>query len=241
MLEAELIRGLTEGGIDVVRGRHGPLAHALFRHSLSRRRRRHPGHRQPQPGGLQRLQDAAEGPLGLRRRKSRRSAERAARGHWSEGAGTSNKSTSARPMSTGCSKAFRANAYRIGWDAGNGAAGPVLEMLVERLPGRAFHDAHRGRRHLPRPPPRPDGRSEPRRPEAASSHDRQLDFGIAFDGDADRIGAVDGKGRVIWGDQLLVDPRRAGAEGAARRHDHRRREGEPGAVRPRSPNSAASR
>src|SRR6476469_280939 len=33
--------------------------------------------------------------------------------------------------------------------------------------------------------------------------DKQLDFGIAFDGDADRIGAVDGEGRVIWGDQLL--------------------------------------
>jgi phosphomannomutase len=32
----------------------------------------------------------------------------------------------------------------------------------------------------------------------------QLDFGIAFDGDGDRIGAVDGEGRVIWGDQLLA-------------------------------------
>ena len=34
--------------------------------------------------------------------------------------------------------------------------------------------------------------------------DKKLDFGIAFDGDADRIGAVDGQGRVIWGDQLLI-------------------------------------
>jgi phosphomannomutase len=33
---------------------------------------------------------------------------------------------------------------------------------------------------------------------------KNLDFGIAFDGDGDRIGAVDGRGRVIWGDQILM-------------------------------------
>ncbi|HWU00820.1 MAG TPA: phosphomannomutase/phosphoglucomutase, partial [Terriglobales bacterium] len=34
--------------------------------------------------------------------------------------------------------------------------------------------------------------------------DHKLDLGIAFDGDGDRIGAVDGQGRIIWGDQLLA-------------------------------------
>ena len=33
--------------------------------------------------------------------------------------------------------------------------------------------------------------------------EKGLDFGIAFDGDADRIGAIDGLGRVVWGDQIL--------------------------------------
>ena len=28
------------------------------------------------------------------------------------------------------------------------------------------------------------------------------DLGIAFDGDGDRIGAIDAQGRVVWGDQL---------------------------------------
>jgi phosphomannomutase len=32
----------------------------------------------------------------------------------------------------------------------------------------------------------------------------QADLGIGFDGDGDRIGAVDGTGRIVWGDQLLA-------------------------------------
>ena len=30
------------------------------------------------------------------------------------------------------------------------------------------------------------------------------DLGVAFDGDGDRIGVVDGRGRILWGDQLMV-------------------------------------
>ncbi|HUQ79734.1 MAG TPA: phosphomannomutase/phosphoglucomutase [Gemmatimonadaceae bacterium] len=32
----------------------------------------------------------------------------------------------------------------------------------------------------------------------------RFDFGVAFDGDADRIGVVDSRGDVIWGDYLLI-------------------------------------
>lgn len=34
--------------------------------------------------------------------------------------------------------------------------------------------------------------------------ENSADLGIAFDGDADRIGVVDGRGNIIWGDQLMI-------------------------------------
>jgi phosphomannomutase len=34
--------------------------------------------------------------------------------------------------------------------------------------------------------------------------DNGCDLGIAFDGDGDRIGTIDGQGRVLWGDQLML-------------------------------------
>ena len=93
---------------------------------------------------------------------------RAADGDWSEGTGLGragrHRST---PMSTGWSRAFEGGAFRIGWDAGNGAAGPSAREADQAAAGRALRDLHRGRRPLSQPSPRPDGRGQPRRPEGA--------------------------------------------------------------------------
>ena len=96
----------------------------------------------------------------------------------------------------------RLAALRIGWDAGNGASGPALEALVARLPG-AHHllftevDGNFPNHH---PDPTVEANLADLKALVAA---KGLDFGIAFDGDGDRIGAIDGQGRVIWGDQLL--------------------------------------
>src|SRR4029078_7952969 len=57
--------------------------------------------------------------------------------------------------------------------------------------------------HFPNPPPDPTVEANLADLKRLVA-DKGLDFGIAFEGDGDRIGAVDGKGRVIWGDQLLM-------------------------------------
>ena len=94
-------------------------------------------------------------------------------------------------------------ALRVGWDAGNGAAGPALEALAARLPGEHHLlftevDGNFPNHH---PDPTVEANLQDLVNLVASKH---LDFGVAFDGDGDRIGAIDGTGRVIWGDQLLM-------------------------------------
>ena len=95
------------------------------------------------------------------------------------------------------------SSLRIGWDAGNGAAGPALEKLVAKLPGEHFLlytnvDGHFPNHH---PDPTEEKNLADLRKLVA---EKNLDFGVAFDGDGDRIGAIDGQGRIIWGDQLLM-------------------------------------
>ena len=92
---------------------------------------------------------------------------------------------------------------KVGWDAGNGAAGPALERLAARLPGEhhlLYTDVD-GDFPNHHPDPTVEENLEDLRALVA---EKSLDFGVAFDGDGDRIGAVDGEGRVIWGDQLLM-------------------------------------
>ncbi len=89
------------------------------------------------------------------------------------------------------------------WDNGNGAAGEVLQRLVGSLPGKhtvlnAEIDGHFPAHH---PDPTVPANLKQLIAEVAA---QGADIGIAFDGDADRIGAVDNEGQILAGDQLLV-------------------------------------
>ncbi len=94
-------------------------------------------------------------------------------------------------------------ALTVVWDNGNGAAGDVLKKLVRHLPGHhtLLFDAIDG--SFPNHHPDP---TVPKNLAAlvAAVQARHADLGIAFDGDADRIGVVDDTGEILFGDQLLV-------------------------------------
>jgi phosphomannomutase len=91
----------------------------------------------------------------------------------------------------------------VAWDAGNGASGGVLPELVRRLPGRhvLLNETVDGR--FPAHHPDPTVEANLHQLQAAVLAER-CDLGLAFDGDADRLGAVDDRGRVVWADQLMI-------------------------------------
>jgi phosphomannomutase len=124
-------------------------------------------------------------------------------GDWVEGSAGSEQVDILDRYAARLVEGFDGQAFRIGWDAGNGAAGPVVEKLVKLLPGEHYTlftdvDGNFPNHH---PDPTEEKNLADLRKLVA---ERNLDFGVAFDGDGDRIGAIDGQGRVIWGDQLLA-------------------------------------
>ena len=88
-------------------------------------------------------------------------------------------------------------------DCGNGAGALVADRLFDRLGLRCTYLFCESDGTFPNHHP------DPTVPENLTDligavRSRNADLGIAFDGDADRIGVVDGEGRIIWGDHILI-------------------------------------
>jgi len=88
-------------------------------------------------------------------------------------------------------------------DAGNGTGGPFGPELYRALGCEVIElfcdmDARFPNHHPD--PTQLDNLKDLQK--AVKKH--QADLGIAYDGDADRIGVIDEKGGVIWGDKLLI-------------------------------------
>jgi phosphomannomutase/phosphoglucomutase len=92
---------------------------------------------------------------------------------------------------------------KVVFDCGNGSGSLVIERLMHELGVDAYFMYCE-----------PDGTFPNHHPDPTVEeyikdlHDQVLklkaDLGIAFDGDADRIGVIDDKGDIIWGDRLLI-------------------------------------
>jgi len=92
---------------------------------------------------------------------------------------------------------------KVAWDAGNGAAGEVMASAAQRLPGEhiLLNETIDGTFPAHHPDPTVPKNLEQLK---AVVLEQACDFGIAFDGDGDRIGVIDEKGGILWGDQLVI-------------------------------------
>lgn len=201
-LEAALVEGLTASGVDVVRvglgpspmlyfaeatlgvdggvqvtGSHNPVGHNGFKMKLA-----HRSFYGADVRDLARLAEARD---------------------WEEGSGSIREEDMRDRYVDRLVQGYEGGAFRVGWDTGNGAAGQVIERLTERLPGEhhLLYTEVDGRFPNHHPDPSEEGNLADLQRLVL---DRGLDCGFAFDGDGDRIGAVDGRGRVVRADLLLA-------------------------------------
>lgn len=96
-----------------------------------------------------------------------------------------------------------ARGVRVGMDSGNGTAGLVAPAIFREL-GCEVHDLYS----------EVDGQFPNHHPDPTVEEnlvdlkqlvaDKGLEIGVGYDGDADRLGAIDSEGRVLWGDQLMI-------------------------------------
>ncbi|WP_380788138.1 phosphoglucomutase/phosphomannomutase PgmG [Sphingomonas sp. R86521] len=214
-LEAALVAGLTASGVDVVRIGLGPTPMLYFAEATlevdggiqvtgSHNPRDYNGFKLVHahaPFAGDDIQDLAR---------------LAAIGDWEDGAGAVTTADVQDAYVDRLMLGYAGGSYRIGWDPGNGASGAVVEQLVQRLPGEhhvifADIDGNFPNHH---PDPSVEANLADLKRLVA---DKNLHFGLAFDGDGDRIGAVDAQGRVLWGDQILsilVEPQLRETPGA---------------------------
>jgi phosphomannomutase / phosphoglucomutase len=92
---------------------------------------------------------------------------------------------------------------RVAIDAGNGAGGPTAAAAMRAAGLKPIELLCEMDGHFPNHHPDP---SQPENLELLRRTvlDNGLDLGIAYDGDADRIGVIDARGDTIWGDKLMV-------------------------------------
>lgn len=202
-LERAVIEGLNEAGIDAIRIGLGPtpmLYYAVNALDADGGIMITASHNPPEYNGFKLM-------LG---KKSfwgddiRRLGDIASLGHFAMGSGGVSDTPMMEAYVARIAADFRPGRdLTIAWDAGNGAAGEAMAKLCPLLPGRhiLLNETIDGTFPAHHPDP-----TEPKNLEQliATVRSERCDLGFAFDGDGDRIGVVDGAGRILWGDQYLT-------------------------------------
>ncbi|MAF95359.1 MAG: phosphomannomutase [Rhodospirillaceae bacterium] len=203
-LEAALVEGLSQAGIGVVRIGLGPtpmLYYAERTLGVDAGLMVTGSHNPPEHNGIK----LVIGGKPFFAADIRLLGDRAAAGGFAEGDGKVEEQSVFDDYAARLLRDFEPGEkpLKVAWDAGNGATGEVLRKITKGLPGGhvLLNDEIDGTFPAHHPDPTVESNLEQLKQAVA---DHRCDLGIAFDGDGDRIGVIDGLGRVLWGDQLLV-------------------------------------
>ena len=202
-LEQHLVAGLTESGVDVIRIGIGPtpmLYFSVFHHETDGGLMITGSHNPPDYNGIKMM--IGHGPF------------------WGERIRELGAIANTGDFETGEGQAFSSPVFdeyverlnrdmaslpplKVAWDAGNGATGDALTRLAGMLPGEhiLLNEVIDGTFPAHHP--------DPTVPKYLTQlietvKTQKCDLGIAFDGDGDRIGVIDGDGEIIWGDQIIA-------------------------------------
>lgn len=202
-LEAALVEGLTSSGMEVLRIGRGPtpmLYFATYHLGTDGGVMITGSHNPPNYNGFKMML----GKGSVYGDQIQEIGRIAAAGDFPEGSGSAAHRDVSGPYLEKLLSAWRGErSLNVAWDPGNGSTGDIVSQLVERLPGEhhLINQEIDGTFPAHHPDPTvPENLEQLQRLVA----DKGCDIGIAFDGDGDRIGVVDGRGRVLWADQLLV-------------------------------------
>jgi phosphomannomutase len=202
-LEAALVEGLAASGLEVKRIGLGPtpmLYFAVFHLPADGGVMVTGSHNPPDYNGFKMMLGRGS----VHGEAIRRLGEIAAAGEFETGSGKVGDAPVLEAYVERLAGDYRgARELKVGWDPGNGAAGEVVAKLTKRLPGRHLVINERIDGTFPAHHPDP---TVPKNLEQLRKLvlEEKLDLGLAFDGDADRLGVIDGSGEILWGDQLMV-------------------------------------
>ena len=125
-------------------------------------------------------------------------------GTFAEGSGTAETADVVTPYQEFVQENVNlARPLRVGIDAGNGTAGLVAVPIIRNLGCEVFDLYCDMDGNFPNHEPDPTVVKN-MQDLIVLVREKGLDVGIGYDGDGDRIGIIDEKGDIIWGDQLMI-------------------------------------
>ncbi|MEP3244764.1 MAG: phosphomannomutase/phosphoglucomutase [Sneathiella sp.] len=202
-LEKALVTGLRAAGVDVIRIGMGPtpmLYYSTYELATRNGIMITGSHNPPDHNGFKMIMNGKPF-FGADIQKL---GKLCAEGSWSSGAGSIQDHPLMDKYVARLLEDYRAPSdLSVVWDCGNGVTGEALRKVVSQLPGR--HVLLYDEIDSTFPNHHPDPTVEKNLQDLIRTvNGINADVGIAFDGDGDRIGVVDSRGNIIWGDQLLA-------------------------------------